>query len=649
MNSSSTTVFRHPPGLAPAIVAKWPLETSLPRNRDTNDSDSDSHKILFLNNQQHKLFDVEKELPLTAGGSSCTSITSAGCTADTVASAFNNASVISKYDPPIPSGADRMVLAERFKTKLCRAFERKEVCQYGYNCMFAHSEEEQRTVDMNIKDGIFTQEAIDKFRQSQRLAAEAHGQKVPQQQSPNLPLPQSSMAKRSTTQPKDIMASMSASLSSQPALPASPALPFAFNQLLPHQLQQQASPQQSVPQPQQQLSLQHQPPQSFSAFAHPPGVNPLLAGLQPSYQQHQAMMYLPPPPGRQGKGGRPPAHAQVPVTYATIVYTTVPIIMEAPLSKRKRKARIQEHKVRQEMWEEDQKRLNQEQQHRLTPPIEVTSLAEVGGAFSGQGIWRGVGEDDCGEAFGSGIDAAGMLSASIPLANASINSTSALIAENASSTSGSPMPARSHFREYTVDNDIVESYGQSAMQQVVDTPGADEPLTRGQKKQLRLREQIRLEQQKMKEAGITPSAPPSLPNFESTPPKPFPYAIPPQPTAPAGQQAYSQTYPCQYAPGMYADPSALGRHEHAPQLQQQPQIVLHAQLPHQQPYILNAQAPSYQQAPHQQPYPALSYYPYQGSTMGAGGSINGSYALQMHSNPMQYAFPQPMQQHLASK
>ncbi|ORC84644.1 Zinc finger protein CTH1, partial [Trypanosoma theileri] len=59
------------------------------------------------------------------------------------------------------------ILAERYKTKFCRHFIETGVCPYESRCMFAHGEMELRTAEMNMRDGLFTEEAIRAFRQQQ--------------------------------------------------------------------------------------------------------------------------------------------------------------------------------------------------------------------------------------------------------------------------------------------------------------------------------------------------------------------------------------------------------------------------------------------------------------------------------------------------
>lgn len=61
------------------------------------------------------------------------------------------------------------ILAERFKTQMCRNYERKGSCPYENKCMFAHGDDDVRTPEMNVRDGLFTEEAIEAYRRAQRL------------------------------------------------------------------------------------------------------------------------------------------------------------------------------------------------------------------------------------------------------------------------------------------------------------------------------------------------------------------------------------------------------------------------------------------------------------------------------------------------
>lgn len=60
--------------------------------------------------------------------------------------------------------AERHVLAERYKTKMCRNYLQHGECPYEVRCMFAHGDHEMRTCEMNIRDGLTTEEAIKSFQ-----------------------------------------------------------------------------------------------------------------------------------------------------------------------------------------------------------------------------------------------------------------------------------------------------------------------------------------------------------------------------------------------------------------------------------------------------------------------------------------------------
>jgi hypothetical protein len=67
---------------------------------------------------------------------------------------------------PPPLDAERTILAERFKTKMCRNYERTGACPYVHRCMFAHGDHELRTVEMNLADGLTTEDAIAQFKRA---------------------------------------------------------------------------------------------------------------------------------------------------------------------------------------------------------------------------------------------------------------------------------------------------------------------------------------------------------------------------------------------------------------------------------------------------------------------------------------------------
>jgi hypothetical protein len=63
------------------------------------------------------------------------------------------------------------VIASRFKTKLCDHYQLNGECIFAHRCMFAHGEEDLRTTEMNLRDGLTTEEAIRALQQA-RLAAQ---------------------------------------------------------------------------------------------------------------------------------------------------------------------------------------------------------------------------------------------------------------------------------------------------------------------------------------------------------------------------------------------------------------------------------------------------------------------------------------------
>ena len=78
------------------------------------------------------------------------------------------------------AAAERHVLAERYKTKMCRNYLQTGECPYETRCMFAHGDHEFRTCEMNIRDGLVTEEAIKAFQRvlnlrNRQAAASGHG------------------------------------------------------------------------------------------------------------------------------------------------------------------------------------------------------------------------------------------------------------------------------------------------------------------------------------------------------------------------------------------------------------------------------------------------------------------------------------------
>jgi hypothetical protein len=62
------------------------------------------------------------------------------------------------------------ILAERFKTKICRNYVTLGMCPYEQRCMFAHGEADMRTKEMNVADRLTTEEAIKAFQRARYAA-----------------------------------------------------------------------------------------------------------------------------------------------------------------------------------------------------------------------------------------------------------------------------------------------------------------------------------------------------------------------------------------------------------------------------------------------------------------------------------------------
>lgn len=81
-------------------------------------------------------------------------------------SEVNNVSNVDNIDASSLQDA-KPILAERFKTKMCKNFVATGACPYTNHCMFAHGEEQLRTCEDNIRDGLTTENAIKAFHHQQ--------------------------------------------------------------------------------------------------------------------------------------------------------------------------------------------------------------------------------------------------------------------------------------------------------------------------------------------------------------------------------------------------------------------------------------------------------------------------------------------------
>uniref|UniRef100_A0A7S1W458 C3H1-type domain-containing protein n=1 Tax=Neobodo designis TaxID=312471 RepID=A0A7S1W458_NEODS len=61
------------------------------------------------------------------------------------------------------------IVAERYKTKMCKNYEKRGECPYTFRCMFAHGSAELRTKEQNLAEGIVDQAAV--FALRRRMAS----------------------------------------------------------------------------------------------------------------------------------------------------------------------------------------------------------------------------------------------------------------------------------------------------------------------------------------------------------------------------------------------------------------------------------------------------------------------------------------------
>lgn len=83
-------------------------------------------------------------------------------------------SLVAATDVPTKEEAPaKQIIAERFKTKMCRTYVKTGTCPYESRCMFAHGTHELRTKQMNLADGLVTEEAVKAFQRKARVAQQA--------------------------------------------------------------------------------------------------------------------------------------------------------------------------------------------------------------------------------------------------------------------------------------------------------------------------------------------------------------------------------------------------------------------------------------------------------------------------------------------
>jgi hypothetical protein len=64
------------------------------------------------------------------------------------------------------------IIAERFKTRLCKTYRKTGECAYFVRCMFAHGKEDLRTTERNVADGLVTESAVKNWQRAKARAEE---------------------------------------------------------------------------------------------------------------------------------------------------------------------------------------------------------------------------------------------------------------------------------------------------------------------------------------------------------------------------------------------------------------------------------------------------------------------------------------------
>jgi hypothetical protein len=82
------------------------------------------------------------------------------------------------------------LIAERFKTRLCKTFRKTGQCEFLARCMFAHGKEDLRTTEANVADGLVSEIAVKNWqRDAIRATEKALAIVVPLPKPISLPLP----------------------------------------------------------------------------------------------------------------------------------------------------------------------------------------------------------------------------------------------------------------------------------------------------------------------------------------------------------------------------------------------------------------------------------------------------------------------------
>eukprot|EP00672_Neobodo_designis_P023432 CAMPEP_0174826830 /NCGR_PEP_ID=MMETSP1114-20130205/260_1 /TAXON_ID=312471 /ORGANISM="Neobodo designis, Strain CCAP 1951/1" /LENGTH=255 /DNA_ID=CAMNT_0016060397 /DNA_START=118 /DNA_END=885 /DNA_ORIENTATION=+ len=113
-----------------------------------------------------------------------------------------------------------LIMAERFKTRLCKTFRKTGACAYELRCMFAHGKSDLRTEAQNEAAGLTTEEAVkawQRAREAEAAAAQAHDCDAARSAAalPSHPMP------RGTMPPPSVVAVVA----EEPTKPATAAVP----------------------------------------------------------------------------------------------------------------------------------------------------------------------------------------------------------------------------------------------------------------------------------------------------------------------------------------------------------------------------------------------------------------------------------------
>lgn len=220
--------------------------------------------------------------------------------------------------------------ADRYKTQYCRSYERGGICPYGYNCMFAHSPAERRTVEDNVRDGLVSIAAIEAYRWAARASAiPAKAPTMPSKQEVSEARASNNSRTRRGKRGGQGPGNSSASLPPPPqqtaAMSAPLPLPTAEPRVQPHSSNAAASGNTRAPHP---SALAAHPQQ----FAHHQGVHALppspLAATAPFVAPTAtpaAHMYAPPQMAHHPLGAFPAAsYAPAPYAPQSVAYLSAP-------------------------------------------------------------------------------------------------------------------------------------------------------------------------------------------------------------------------------------------------------------------------------------------------------------------------------------